>query len=102
MDPTEFQSIILSLLSNSPYERLRPGKKSSCSVTPSAAQHFLSEAEGSKRESRKRCLVCYEIISTNEGSKVASKKAKKVSTFCSTCDGKPFLCLSCFETKHSK
>lgn len=96
------ESIILSLLSDSPFEKIRPGKKCSSNVIPSGAQHFLSEAEGSKRASRKRCVGCYEMISTNEGSKVASKKAKKVSTFCSSCDGKPYQCLSCFETKHSK
>lgn len=96
------ESIILSLLTDSPFEKIRPGRKLSYKVSPSGPQHFLSEAEGSKRESRKRCVGCYEMISTNEGSKVASKRAKKISTFCSSCDGKPYLCLSCFETNHSK
>ena len=102
MDSAEIQSQSSFLLNDSPFERLRLGKNSSNCFASSGSQHFLSEVEGSKRDSRKRCVGCYEIISTNEGSKVASKKAKKASTFCNSCHNKPYLCLSCFVTKHSR
>ena len=65
------ESIILSILIDSPFEKIKTGEKLSYSVIPSGAQHFLSEAEGWKRESRKRCVQCYEMISTNKGCKVA-------------------------------
>ncbi|KAF2364253.1 PiggyBac transposable element-derived protein [Trinorchestia longiramus] len=75
------ESVILSLLTNSPEEVLRPGRRSSANVASSSqssrSSHCLAQAEGPKRKSRKRCVVCYEIISLNEGSREASKKAKK-------------------------
>ncbi|XP_045112510.1 aspartate and serine-rich protein-like [Portunus trituberculatus] len=55
-------------------------KKGDVSDQMSKQQHYLVEAEGQKRTSRKRCVSCYKMTSINEGSKVASKKAKKVST----------------------
>ena len=66
----------------------------------SEGQHCLTEVEGPKSKTRKRCRGCYDMISLNEGSREATKKAKKVSTYCKHCENKPYLCLSCFENRH--
>ncbi|KAK4324439.1 hypothetical protein Pmani_004925 [Petrolisthes manimaculis] len=95
------ESIVLSLLTGSPSETIRPGKQRASISGSSKEHHFLVEAEGQKRKSRKRCVGCYEMLSVNEGSRVASAKAKKVSTFCQVCDGKPFMCMPCFAAKHN-
>lgn len=95
------ESLTLSLLTGSSQEDLRSGKRRvSVGGIRTEHQHYLVEAEGPKRTSRKRCVSCYEMISINEGSKVASKKAKKVSTYCQLCEGNPYMCMSCFATKH--
>ena len=65
-------------------------------------EHCLQEAEGQKRKTRKRCRGCYEMLARNESSKVAKINSKKVSTYCDSCDGSPYLCLSCFNLKHNK
>ena len=56
---------------------------------------------GPKSENRKRCRGCYEQISAAEGTKIARAKARRVSTYCESCDEKPHLCISCFNAKHS-
>lgn len=95
------ESLVLSFLTGTPKEDIKPGKRrSQVKGTPSLC-HCLAEAPGPKRKSRKRCVGCYEIISANEGSRMADKKARKVSTFCEGCSDKPFLCLSCFKIKHN-
>ena len=50
---------------------------------------------------RKRCVFCYEQIKLNEGLKMARNRTRRVHTFCEDCAGKPFLCVSCFNTKHT-
>ncbi|KAG8239273.1 hypothetical protein J437_LFUL019029, partial [Ladona fulva] len=40
-------------------------------------RHQLQKYEGSARQSRKRCLSCYESIRNEKGPKEASTKAKK-------------------------
>ena len=98
-------SIVLSLLTGSAEEVMRPGRRVT-SVGPgpflhaSEGQHCLTEVEGPKSKTRKRCRGCYDMISLNEGSREATKKAKKVSTYCKHCENKPYLCLSCFENRH--
>ena len=70
------ESLTLSLLTGSSQENLRPGKKrASVGRIQTEQQHYLVEAEGPKRASRKRCVSCYEMLTINEGSKVAAKKA---------------------------
>ena len=54
---------------------------------------------------RKRCVSCYAQMKQNEGATVARNKARKVYTenlkvYCEDCDGKPFLCVNCFNLKH--
>ena len=79
------ESIVLSLLTSSPEEVVKPGRRSvaieRATPHPSGSQHCLVEAEGPKRSSRKCCRGCYEKISLNEGSTKASKMTKKVSTY---------------------
>ncbi|XP_023238165.1 piggyBac transposable element-derived protein 4-like [Centruroides sculpturatus] len=50
----------------------------------------------SNRRIRKRCIHCYANIKRVNGSKYAAYAAKKVSTFCSICPDKPFICKECF------
>ena len=92
--------ITLSFLTGEPEEKIRCGRRQSSINKAPQTVHVLAEAPGPKRKSRKRCVGCYELISLNEGSREAAKKAKKVSTFCEGCESKPFLCLSCFKLKH--
>lgn len=48
------------------------------------------------RKIRKRCVHCYETNKKLNGSKFAACASKKVSTFCSVCPNKPFICKECF------
>lgn len=69
----------------------------------SITKHQLKEFETidrTNRKTRKRCLTCYNELSKTEGRAVASKKAKKVSTYCSSCEGNPTFCMECFNKKH--
>ena len=61
---------------------------------------FLEEVPSPKRATRKRCRSYYDILSKNEGAKKARDLARKVNTYCGACEGKPFLCISCFSVKH--
>ncbi|XP_055910500.1 piggyBac transposable element-derived protein 4 [Eupeodes corollae] len=65
--------------------------------------HVIKEFETrdkTNRKTRKRCSSCYNDIQEEEGRVAAQKKAKRVSTYCDSCDGKPALCLDCFTKKH--
>ncbi|XP_047735891.1 uncharacterized protein LOC125177698 [Hyalella azteca] len=95
------ESIILSISSGKPTEEVRCGKRNANINVSLSENHMLAEAEGPKQKSRKRCRGCYEKISNNEGFKVAANKARRVSTYCTVCDGNPFFCLPCFNEKHS-
>ena len=95
------ESLILSIFTGDPTEHIRCGKRKQSLNVSSSEIHTLGEADGPKRKSRKRCKGCYEKISINEGFKVAGNKARRVSTFCTACDGKPFYCLPCFNEKHA-
>lgn len=73
------ESLVLSLITSSPTETVRPGKRCrSIGNSPNKQKQ--------KRNTRKRCISCYEVISVNEGSKVASRKAEKISIYCDKCD----------------
>ncbi|XP_064090806.1 piggyBac transposable element-derived protein 4-like [Macrobrachium nipponense] len=93
------ESIVLFYTSSIMKEKNKPGK-SSMNISGKSS-HCLKEAEGQKRKTRKRCRGCYEMLAANEGSKVAKIKSRKVSTYCDSCDGTPYLCLSCFNLKHN-
>ncbi|KAL4143907.1 hypothetical protein QTP88_006161 [Uroleucon formosanum] len=61
-----------------------------------ALKHKLEETEDKchrNRKIRRRCTECYKNYSAELGYKEAINKAKKVTTFCSICPSKPFVCL---------
>lgn len=51
---------------------------------------------------RKRCSGCYKTLRKHMVSQVAVGKTKKVRTYCEDCEGRPPLCLSCFNNSHEK
>ena len=63
-------------------------------------RHHLGKHDGPARKMRKRCKNCYDNIKRSEGTEVARKRAKRVSTFCEECEDKPSLCLDCFNKLH--
>lgn len=63
-------------------------------------KHQLSKNEGSVRANRKRCVSCYQHIKEEKGTQTARKLAKRVITFCNTCEGNPPMCLPCFNKNH--
>lgn len=64
-------------------------------------KHILLRKEGPHRLTRHRCWGCYRINVAVFGSRLAKNKTNKVSTYCSQCPNKPYLCLSCFRLKHT-
>lgn len=66
--------------------------------------HYLTSSpfvgEGAKkRRSRKVCKSCYQKLSTEKGRSFA-RNMTKVTTFCSECPDRPFLCEPCFKDIH--
>lgn len=94
------ECIMMSLVVGKPRSPLKPGP-SCLQVIGKRNVHALIEADGPKSKNRKRCRGCYEQISATEGTKIARSKARRVSTYCESCDEKPHLCISCFNIKHS-
>ena len=67
--------------------------------TPSTfTVHILKEVEGQKRQTRKRCRLCYKQMSISKGSTYARKNAKKINTICEKC--KIPICIDCFQKYH--
>ncbi|XP_066974315.1 piggyBac transposable element-derived protein 4-like [Macrobrachium rosenbergii] len=95
------ESVVLSLLTGKPTEDIKIGKDFS-PIGGKRSLHVLVELDGKCRDVRKRCRGCYELLSKNEGSQIAARKARRVKTVCGQCEGKPHLCPSCFERLHSK
>ena len=77
-------------------KNIRPGRPRAV-IQGKSHPHMLVEGERGKR---KRCLGCYEKLSSNENSKVARNKARRVTTYCNLCESNPHLCISCFGEKH--
>lgn len=74
------------------------------SQSSNSDKHVLVEnknRDASNRKLRKRCNSCYEMISKEKGPGIARKQAKRVATYCDTCDEKPAMCLECF-IKHQQ
>lgn len=68
------------------------------------SQHYLKETterDNRNRKIRKRCTRCYDKMTLQSGGKVAANLTKKVTTFCSGCPERPFICAECFNI-HSK
>uniref|UniRef100_A0A1B6HG03 Uncharacterized protein n=1 Tax=Homalodisca liturata TaxID=320908 RepID=A0A1B6HG03_9HEMI len=66
--------------------------------------HYLTSSamvgEGAKKHRvRKVCKMCYQKLSEQRGRSVA-RNMTKVTTFCSVCPDKPFLCETCFKDIH--
>ncbi|XP_068204630.1 piggyBac transposable element-derived protein 4-like [Palaemon carinicauda] len=95
------ESVVLPLLTGKPTEDIMIGKDFS-PIGGKRSLHVLVELDGKCRDVRKRCRGCYELLSKNEGSQIAARKARRVKTVCGQCEGKPHLCPSCFERLHSK
>ncbi|XP_053997286.1 uncharacterized protein LOC128886413 [Hylaeus anthracinus] len=70
-------------------------------VVSKKVSHFLESYKESARKSRKRCKQCYKWLCETKGRDYATRKAKKVTTYCNSCKGQPALCLKCFQKLHS-
>lgn len=101
MNLRHFRDSLVLSLTGSATEILKPGRAAS-TVAGKRSQHSLEELAGPKKNTRKRCRGCYEKLSLNEGFQIARNKARRVSTFCEQCDGKPHLCIPCFAEKHDE
>jgi hypothetical protein len=72
-----------------------------------AAYHYLKETEDresgrrSDRRIRRYCIGCSDKIGEMSGRDVAKKKAKRVTTECNGCLGKPRFCFECFPKFHT-
>lgn len=66
---------------------------------PTRVRHELKKRDGLSHSTKKFCKKCYDTIRRN-GDRKASKKTKKVNTYCSGCEGEPHYCLPCFNTVH--
>lgn len=66
--------------------------------TSTSTVHVLKEVEGLKRQTRKRCSVCYKNMSTSKGPAYARKNAKRINTICEKC--KIPICIECFQKNH--
>lgn len=56
----------------------------------------------SENKKRRNCIGCYQLLRRSMNSKAASKKVKKVYSYCEECEGNPPYCLSCFNNAHVK
>ena len=83
--------------------RLAPAISTRPVRPPNVSVHRLEESmerNNRNRRKRKRCCKCYEELKKSTNREEASKKAKRVSTFCKDCDGQPAYCLECFAKHH--
>lgn len=78
----------------------RDGATSNIPCRPKRIKHSLVKAGGKAAKTRKFCVGCYKNNSQTHGRKIAKNKTKKVTTFCSVCPDKPYLCRSCFDKNH--
>lgn len=65
--------------------------------------HTLKRKDGeSKHKTRRCCKHCYKKNNELHGRKYATNRTLKVDTYCDDCEGKPFLCLTCFNEIHQE
>jgi hypothetical protein len=76
-----------------------PQEENTTRQRPPKRVHTL-QTEVSKK--RRKCTGCYSQLRKTMTSKQADNKTKKVPTYCDECEGKPALCLSCFNQRHEK
>ncbi len=84
------ESVVLALRKNIPEEITKSGKRTS-DISGARKENTLQEAGGQKKNTMKQCRGCYGKISVCDGYKVASNKARRVSTLCNECEGQPHL-----------
>ena len=92
-------SVTMSLICGIAKENLNPGPDRA-KISGKHKTHELVEADEPKSNNRKRCRGSYDQIANVEGTNVARSKACRVNTFCGTCEGKPYLCVLCFNLRH--
>ena len=96
---TEFkEKLVVSLTGNELVETSNP--PSSPASTSKTGGRRINHQLIEDKKIRKRCVSCYAQMKQNEGAKVARNKTRRVHTYCEDCDGKPFLCVNCFNLKH--
>ena len=84
------ESLVLHCLTGKETEDINVGKDRT-TISGKRSAHALTEMDGRCKDTRKRCRGCYDVLSKNEGYKVANNKARRVKTYCFECEGKPFL-----------
>lgn len=78
MQITKFKELLVSAMTIT--------ESSPTILTPSTfTVYILKEVEGQKRQTRKRCSLCYKQMSISKGSAFARKNAKKVNTIFEKC-----------------
>lgn len=70
MSQLQFREALVCSLTGGEPENIRPGKSPGV-ISGKRSPHILTEKDGPKRDTRKRCRGCYEKISLSEGFKVA-------------------------------
>lgn len=101
LNQLQFGEALLYALTGSEEEDIRSGR-SPGTLSGKRLSHILTEKDGQKKYTRKRCRGCYEKISLSEGCKVARNKAGRVNTFCNEFEDKPHLCITCFAMNHNE
>ena len=69
----------------------------------SKSDHKLQKSDitdSRNRKKRRRCVSCYKELTIQFGREEATKRSKKVSTYCNQCTGNPAYCLDCFNKTH--
>ena len=76
-----------------------PPRKRPSSVPVHKLEEY-TERDKRNRRIRRRCSKCYNELKKNTTREEASKKCKRVTTFCRDCEGQPSYCLECFAKDH--
>ena len=87
------ESLVISMLKLDHNDQQLQASTSRCKHKLEMSQEKL----GNNRKKRKRCSGCYAKYSQTMTSKEAKVKSKQISTYCSGCDDKPYLCLECYD-----
>lgn len=72
-------------------------------ISPNRRHCILKETDVKTRlngKLQKRCTMCYERMVKSHNRLHAQKVCKQVTTYCSICPEKPFLCIQCFQERH--
>lgn len=62
--------------------------------------HTFLRREGKGRQKRKMCKECYRVLRQNYDSREATKRVRRVTSYCQDCEGEPGFCLPCFNEYH--